>query len=232
MVRSGQGRLSGSVPSGGLCTDLPQWIQAPAHLGSPYLQPPLSFYLPGGPPTPLSTRQRDSLTDSRHLWVEGLVPLLEIPSLKPARICTSRSRSRRRSGLGSASAARRTLCERFAGPSVGGGTRMAAGYPVSVARSDLFLTVSRPLQGCTQLPVPAPSPQRKGPPARGLQVSLEQKSPSLQYSVASGCRIHHGLVPSSRSVGCGFGAMYMCIFLLSHLGSAPLFFHFLPSHLI
>ena len=146
---------------------------------------------------------------------------LEIPSLKPARICTSRSRGHCRSGLGSASAARRTFCERFAGPSVGGGTRVAAGDPVPVARSDLFLTVSRPLQGCTQLPVPAPSPQREGPPARGLQVSLEQKSPSLQYSVASGCRIHRELVPSSRSVGCGFRAMYMCVFLLRHLGSTP-----------
>ncbi|XP_072458240.1 interleukin-27 receptor subunit alpha isoform X2 [Notamacropus eugenii] len=169
MVRSGQGRLSGSVPSGGLCTDLPQWIQAPARLGSPCLQPPLSFYLPGGPepwghPTPLSTHQRDSLTNPRHLWVEGLVPLLEIPSLKPARICTSWSRGRCRSGLGSASAARRTFCERFAGPSVGGGTRVAAGDPVPVARSDLFLMVSRPLQGCPLFPVPAPSPQREGPP--------------------------------------------------------------------
>ena len=35
-------------PLAGLCTDLPQWIQAPTHLGSPCLQPPLSFYLLGG----------------------------------------------------------------------------------------------------------------------------------------------------------------------------------------
>ncbi|XP_072462597.1 uncharacterized protein [Notamacropus eugenii] len=204
VVRSGQGHLSGSVPSGGLCTHLPQWIQAPAHLGSPCLQLPLSFYLPGGPepwghPTPLSTRQRDSLTNPRHLWVAGLVPPLEIPSLKPARICTSRSRGCRRSGLGSTSAARRTFCERFAGPSVGGGTRVAAGDPVPVACSDLFLSVSRPLQGCPLLPVPAPSLQREGPPARGLQVSLEQKSPSLQYSVASGCRIHRSLTSRTSS---------------------------------
>ena len=146
---------------------------------------------------------------------------LEIPSLKPARICTSRSRGRRRSGLGSASAARRTFCKRFAVPSVGGGTRVAAGDPIPVAHSDLFLTVSRPLQGCTQLPVPAPSPQREGPPTRGLQVPPEQKSPSLQYSVASGCRIRRKLLPSSRSEGCEFGAMCMCVFLLRHLGSAP-----------
>ena len=100
-------------------------------------------------------------------------------------------------GLGSASAARRTFCERFAGPSVGGGTRVATGDPVPEARSDLFLSVPWLQQGCTQLPVLAPSPQSEGPPARGLQVSPEQKSPSLQYSVASGCRIRRELLPCS-----------------------------------
>ena len=149
------------------------------------------------------------------------MPPLEILSLKPARICTSWSRGRRRSRLGSASAAGQTFCERFAGPSVGGGTRVAAGDPGPEARSDLFLSVLRPRQGCTQLPVPAPSPQREGPLARGLQVSPEQKSPSLQCSVASGCRIRRELLPCSRSMGCGFGAMCMCIFLLRHLGSTP-----------
>ena len=104
MVRLGQGRLSGSVPSGGLCTDLQQWIQAPACLGSPGLLPPLSFCLPRGPepwghPTPPSTRQRDSLTDHHHLWVEGLVRPLEIPSLKPARIFSSRCSGRGRAAL-------------------------------------------------------------------------------------------------------------------------------------
>ena len=123
----------------GLCTDLPQWIQAPAPLGSPCLQLPLSFYLLGGGgpelwghPTPLSTRQRDSLTDPRHLWAEGLVWPLEIPSLKPARVCFSWCRGRSRSGLGW-----------------------------------------------------APRLQRDRPFARGLQVPLEHKSPSLHCSVAS-----------------------------------------------
>ena len=68
---------------------------------------------------------------------------------------------------------------------VGGGTRAAAGDPVPKARSDLFLSVPRPWQGCTRLPVPAPSPRHEGPFARSLQVSLEQKSPSLHCSVAS-----------------------------------------------
>ena len=122
MLRSRQGHLSVSVPSGGLCTDLQQWIQAPACLGSPGLPLPLSFCLPRGPelwghPTPLSPCQRDSLTDPHHLWVEGLVQPLEISSLKPARICSSWCCGHGRAGLGSASAARRTFCERFAGPS-------------------------------------------------------------------------------------------------------------------
>ena len=107
-----------------------------------------------------------------------------------------------------------------------GGTHVAAGDSVPESRSDLFLSVLWPWQGCTQLPVLVPSPRHKGPFVRGLQVSLEQKSPSLQYSVGSGCRIHHELVPSSRSVSCGFGAMCMCVFLLRHLGSAP---HFILS---
>ena len=174
-------------------------------------------YSPLDPPKRLSHRPH-------HLWAEGLVRPLEIPSLKPAWICFSRCRGRghscSRSGLGSASAARQTFCERFAGPSVGGGTHMAAGDPVPEAHSDLFLSVPWPRQGCTQLPVPAPSLQCEGHPARGLHVPPEQKSPSLQYSVASGCRIRRELVPSSRSVGCGFGAMCMCVFLLRHLGSA------------
>ena len=67
-------------------------------------------------------------------------------------------------GLGSTSAARRTFCERFAGPSVGGGTRVAAGDPVPIALSDLLPSVSRPWQGRTPLPDPAPSPWREGPP--------------------------------------------------------------------
>ena len=150
MVRSGQGHLSGSVPSGGLCTDLPQWIQAPARLWSPCLQPSLSFSLPGGPepwghPTPLSTCQRDPLTNPCHLWVEGPAWPLEIPSLKPARIFSSRCRGRSRAALSSQS--------------------------------------RRPVRSM------------KDPPARGFQVSPEQKSPSLQYSVASGCRIHRELSP-------------------------------------
>ena len=93
MLRSGQGCLTGSVPSGGLCGDLQQWILAPACLGSPVCSR-LRCCLPRGPelwghPTPLSTHQRDPLTDPCHLWVEGPARLLEILSLKPSRICSS-----------------------------------------------------------------------------------------------------------------------------------------------
>ena len=74
----------------------------------------------GGHPTPLSTCQRDPLTDLRHLWVEGPTQPLEIPSLKPTRICSSQCRGR--AGLGSAFAVHPTFCERFASPS---GTEMS-----------------------------------------------------------------------------------------------------------
>ena len=84
----------------------------------------------GGHPTLLLASQRDSLTDPWHLWVEGPAQLLEIPSLKPARICSSWSHGRSRAGL-------------------------------------------------------APCLQCEGPFTRGLQVPLEQKSPSLHCSVAS-----------------------------------------------
>ncbi|XP_072452817.1 uncharacterized protein [Notamacropus eugenii] len=92
--------------------------------------------LPRGPelwghPTPLSTHQRDLLTDPCHLCVEGPTGLLEILSLRPTRICSS------------------------------GHWAAAAGL-------------------CSAL-----RPQHDGPFARGLQVPLEQKSPSLHCSVAS-----------------------------------------------
>ena len=185
MLRSRQGCLSGSVPSGGLCTDLPQWIQAPACLGSPSLQPPLSFYLPWGPkswghPTPLSTRQRHSLTDPHHLWAEGLVWPLEIPSLKPAWVCFSWCRGCSRSGLGWAPHLQRdrTFCERFAGPSVGGGTHVTAGDPVPRSLLGSFPHGVAAAAGLPSAPSPgAQSAVRRTPRERfagptGTEISL------------------------------------------------------------
>ena len=138
-------------------------------LGEPLSAAASQLLPPGGAramwhPTPLSTLQRDSLTDPRHLWVEGLVPPLEIPSLKPARICTSRSRGRRRSGLGSVSAAQRTFCERFAGPSVGGGTRVATGDSVPQPSRISFPWCCCRGRAALLFPPRRPIPSAKDPP--------------------------------------------------------------------
>ena len=64
-------------------------------------------------------------------------------------------------------------------------------------------------------------PVRDGPFASVFQVSLEQKSHLLRCSVASAAPEFAGVLFYRYSMGYGFGAS-MCVFLLCHLGSAPL----------